>query len=216
MRQVVPVLLASLLLIPSAALSAQTPNGPQASRSLIGRAFVPQLLGRDGLPQRQLPRVRVSLNPGSPVDSHQPPIIRPIGGGLIGAVVGTVTGGFIGGYWAARESSERNRDAVSAAMYITLGFLAGVALGEPWGAACGVHIGNRRQGDPLPSIVVSVALAAAGIGAALAAEDWRILLAIPVAQIGAGVAMERSTARGGPRRTNLCGPWGNAQGMEPY
>jgi hypothetical protein len=140
--------------------------------------------------------------------SNSAPLARQVGLGLVGGAVGSLAGGFVGGYWAAEQSDARGKDELSAAMIITLGSLAGVALGEPWGVACGVHHGNRRQGDPLLGIAASAALAAAGIGAALAAEDWRILLAVPVFQIGAAVAIERSTARGTPRQTNFCGrPW---------
>src|SRR2546421_2914584 len=55
------------------------------------------------------------------------------------------------------------------------GIVGGAALGEPWGAACGVHIGNRRRGNPLPALLASVAVAAGGVGAAFAADDWRVL-----------------------------------------
>jgi hypothetical protein len=216
MRHSALSLLAALLLVPATGLSAQSYNESGHRGGLTGPVFTPQLLARDSLPQLHLPRVRVSLGQGSSVERDQPSIGRPIGGGLLGVVAGSVAGGFIGAYWAGKESSESGNDELSVAMFVTLGFLAGVALGEPWGAACGVHIGNRRQGDPLPSIAASVAVAAAGIGAALAAEDWRILIAIPVVQIGAAVAIERSTARGGPRRSGLCGPSGDAYATPPY
>ncbi len=210
MRHAVVSLLVVSSLVSYAQLEAQALRGTQASRSLTVPTFRLQILSRDSVREWQPPGLRLSLNQANSVDGRQPHISRPIAGGLVGAVVGGTVGGFIAVLWAVKESREEGNSDPDV-LYLGFAFLAGLALGEPWGAACGVHIGNRRQGKPLPSIVASVAVAAAGIGAAAVVDEWRILLAVPVVQIGAAVAIERSTAKGTPRQSGLCGPFDSSQ-----
>ncbi len=53
-------------------------------------------------------------------------------------------------------------------------------------------------------VVASSAMLAAGIGAAIAAEDARVLIAVPIAQTAAAVAVERATAQESPREGKTC------------
>lgn len=130
----------------------------------------------------------------------QPDVSLPIVGGFVGAVAGAAVGGIMIGVPVLEEYG----DPLTAVLVFPLAVAAGIVVGEPWGAACGVHIGNGRHGNPLPAILASVAVAAGGVGAAFAADDWRVLLAVPVVQVAVAVPIERSTARGTVGRSRWC------------
>lgn len=110
-------------------------------------------------------------------------------GSLAGAVIGGVAGsvvGFVGGALigvSVYESHEPFGDVVTA-------FLAGSA-GETICLAGGVHIGNGCHGRFDKDLLISALIAAAGAELAIAKEDGKILLAIPIVQLIATVYVER-------------------------
>ena len=129
-------------------------------------------------------------------ETTQPALWRPIGGGLIGGIVGVVAGGVIGGFWMAEEHPGPWAGVA--------GIIGGVVMGEPWGLACGVHIANGRRGHATWGVVVSTLLAVAGVVNAITTKDYRILIAVPVAQLAAVVPIERASAGNVRRDWEVC------------
>ncbi|MDZ7288985.1 MAG: zinc ribbon domain-containing protein [candidate division KSB1 bacterium] len=119
---------------------------------------------------------------------RQGSVAGPVAGGLWAGAIGLFAGGLIG----ARI------DEASSDGYEEWDGLAGLVIGAPIGEALllpvGVHLANRRQGNLPLALFASIGIAGAGIGLAAAAEDGRILIAIPVAQLAACVAIERATS----------------------
>ena len=182
---------------------------PRLARASVRFNFPGSTLGQ-AFPRLLTPLRTSELHLG-PQDSgrrlaakDQPSVLRPIAGGVLGAAAGAVIGGVWGVLFVTDEPGfEQNPPLVGGAV-IMLGFIAGTAIGEPWGAACGVHIGNRRRGHAPAEVAVSATIFAGGIIAAIAAEEPLILLAIPLAQIAALVPIERATAQDEPRRWKIC------------
>ena len=177
------------------------PNDSSGPVTSLG--FTKRVVPSRALREAPLLSSRTWPSPQDSVNHRQPHVSRPIVGGFVGAVVGAGAGGVLGGLWAGQQTAHDD-PALLTGLVVLGGIVGGAALGEPWGAACGVHIGNRRRGNPLPALLASVAVAAGGVGAAFAADDWRVLLAIPVVQVAVAVPIERSTARGTPRQSRLC------------
>jgi hypothetical protein len=75
------------------------------------------------------------------------------------------------------------------------GAFYGALVGESLAIPLGVHLADRRQGNAGIALATSVAIGALGLGAAAATDEWRLLLAIPVAQIATSIMIERHTAR---------------------
>ncbi len=75
------------------------------------------------------------------------------------------------------------------------GFVVGAPIGESLLLPVGVHLANGRRGNLPLSLLASVGIAGAGIFAAVTAEDPYVLLSIPILQLAACTAIERSTGR---------------------
>jgi hypothetical protein len=101
-------------------------------------------------------------------------------------------GGLIGGALIGQHfESSPCEDSILGAFF---GALAGESLAIP----LGVHLGNGGRGDVGPGLAASLGIAAAGLGAAALSREGGVLLAIPVLQIAASIAIERHTAAGNP------------------
>ena len=136
----------------------------------------------------------------------QPNVLLPIAGGLIGAPAGLALGASAGAAFVRgvdTTSTPPVGDWSTAAGAVG-GAALGAVLGEPWGVVCGVHIANGRRGDVSAELAAAIPIWAAGLVAAVAANDWRILVAIPFAQTAAVVPIERLTAQAQPREWRAC------------
>lgn len=113
-----------------------------------------------------------------------------VGAGLAGGAVGAVAGFYLGALMASGDDGG-DLDFLS-------GAVAGAAIGEGLLLPYGVHLANRKAGSYPVSALVSLGLAAAGL-AALEAVHYDppgapiVLVAVPVAQIAASIAIERAT-----------------------
>ena len=112
-------------------------------------------------------------------------------GGLLGA------GGFAAGALIGSAASDECEHAD--ALCIEAAAFFGAAGGGTFGMALGVHLGNRRQGNLALDFLTAAAVWGAGIFAAILADsdraDVAILIAIPIVQLGATVAVERAAGR---------------------
>ena len=106
-------------------------------------------------------------------------------GGLLGAVGGFWAGGYLGSQF---RSSPCEDCGLEGARY-------GAARGVGLGASTGVHLANHRRGSFGKSALVTLAIGVAGTVAAVEADRWEILLAIPIAQVASAVAIERDGER---------------------
>jgi hypothetical protein len=107
---------------------------------------------------------------------------QPVLGGLLGAAVGFFGGAFIG----SSLFGQRGYDAAGGAY---VGAIVGEALVMP----LGVHQGNRRRGKLWLDMLTSIGISAAGVLHIHRLEiDEAWLITVPILQIGATVAMERS------------------------
>jgi hypothetical protein len=110
---------------------------------------------------------------------------KMIGGGLLLGVGGLIGGALIGQHFEGSPCED-----------CILGAFIGAVAGESLAIPFGVHLGNRRRGDVGPALAASLGIAAAGLGAAVLSREGGVLLAIPVLQIAASIAIERHTAAG--------------------
>jgi len=106
-------------------------------------------------------------------------------GGIAGGAVGVMAGGWVGG--KAREGVCEDC-ALSGLLY---GAVAGGSAALP----VGVHLANGRRGRLGPSLLASLALGGAGLGAAALTNEYGILVAVPVAQLVSAIVIERATSR---------------------
>jgi hypothetical protein len=106
--------------------------------------------------------------------------------GVIGAAAGFVTGALV-----LRQTSCDGLDCLAPAFY---GGLAGLSIGAP----SGVHLANGRRGRYWPALAASLAIGAAGLGAAILVDEPRLLLAIPVLQIASSIRIEAAARRERP------------------
>jgi hypothetical protein len=103
--------------------------------------------------------------------------------GVLGGAAGLVGGAFAG----ARITRDDCDDCgLVGGVY---GGIAGWSTGIP----LGVHLANGRRGKLLPSLLASLAIGGAGLGAALAANKAELLIPVPVAQLITSILIERST-----------------------
>jgi hypothetical protein len=121
-------------------------------------------------------------------------LIRSI---LFGALAGA--GGFyVGGLLGSKLSDECD-DAYD--LCLEEGTVLGAAGGGTLGLAVGVHMGNGRQGSLGKDLLVASGIWAVGVALALGLSDASeetsvgILVAIPILQLGATVAVERAAGR---------------------
>lgn len=126
----------------------------------------------------------------SPALSESRPAPVLVSGGLVGGVVGLVGGFYVGAVLASDEDAD-DLDFLS-------GGVAGATVGEGLLLPLGVHIANGRRGSYMTSALASLGLAAAGL-LALEVSHYDppaapiILVAVPVAQLAASIAIERAT-----------------------
>lgn len=111
-------------------------------------------------------------------------------GGLLGGAAGFVGGFYVGALLADGDDAD-DLDFLS-------GGVAGATIGEGLLLPLGVHLANDRQGSFLTSAAASLAIAAAGLLALQAAHYDPpaapiVLVAVPVAQLVASIAIERAT-----------------------
>lgn len=112
--------------------------------------------------------------------------------GLVGGAIGFFGGAYLGAWIGdSRDDGIDDLDALH-------GALIGAAIGESMLLPAGVHVANGRRGSYWMSALVSAGIAAGGIGL-LEAAHWDapaapiIAAAVPLAQLGASIAIERST-----------------------
>ena len=112
-----------------------------------------------------------------------------VGAGLLTGTIGFFAGGFLGA-----EIDKAGSDDYEEwnGLY---GFVVGAPIGESLLLPVGVHLANGRRGNFPLSLLASVGIAGAGIFVAIAAEEPYVLLAIPILQLAACTAIERSTGR---------------------
>lgn len=122
---------------------------------------------------------------------------------LYGIALGTLGffGGGLVGYAAASSCSGDDYCEFR-------GFLIGAAVGGTLGMATGVHLGNDRKGSLLLDMLTGAGVWGVGIGTAALTgwDDTATLIAaigVPIAQLFATVAVERSTGRSREARRSL-------------
>jgi hypothetical protein len=108
-------------------------------------------------------------------------------GGILLGAGGLIGGALIGQRFEGSPCEDR-----------ILGAFVGALAGESLAVPLGVHLGNRSRGDVGPVLAASLGIAGAGLGAAVLSREGGVLLAIPVLQIAASIAIERRTAAGNP------------------
>ena len=109
------------------------------------------------------------------------------GGMVLGGLLLGAGGLFAGALLGDRMQSYPCEDCIEGAFY-------GALVGESLAIPLGVHLGDRRQGQAGAALAASLGIGLLGLGAAAATDEWRLLLAIPVAQIASSIAIERRTA----------------------
>jgi hypothetical protein len=143
------------------------------------------------LPPNPFPRAEMALTPPARrpmagVPRTDDDIPKLVFGGVIGAAAGFVAGALI-----FRETSCNELDCLAPAFY---GGLSGLSVGMP----LGVHLANGRRGGYGPALAASLAIGAAGLGAAILADEPRFLVAIPLLQIVSSIGIEQATSRERP------------------
>jgi hypothetical protein len=126
---------------------------------------------------RSLPAGSSRLQPAGDFDTG-----RAVAAGVLGTLAGYAVGGVIG--------HQFDQDCDVCVGMAFLGAFVGASVGTP----LAVHLSNGRQGRLGPAVLASFAITAGGLGAAVAAHDGRIVLAIPILQIASAVSIERRTA----------------------
>jgi hypothetical protein len=118
----------------------------------------------------------------------QDPAAGLVAAGLLAGTVGFFGGGFVG---AAIDQASSDVYEEWDGLY---GFIIGAPIGESLLLPVGVHLANGRRGNLPFALLASIGIAGTGIALAAAAEDAKILVAIPIAQLLACTAIERSTS----------------------
>jgi hypothetical protein len=118
-------------------------------------------------------------------------VIRPVRhpavlalGGVLGGAAGLVGGAYLG----ARATEHRCEDC------FLVGGIFGAVAGASTGLPLGVHIANGGRGRLLPSLAASLAIGAAGFGAAVLTNTYEIMIPVPALQLISSILIERSTA----------------------
>ncbi|HEU5039325.1 MAG TPA: hypothetical protein VFT84_00790 [Gemmatimonadales bacterium] len=101
--------------------------------------------------------------------------------GLLGGIGGLYAGALLG---ASLGGDDCEECGLEEAFY-------GAAAGGALGISGGVHLANRGRGSFGTSALATLAIAGGGILAARATEEAAFLLAVPIGQIAAAVAIER-------------------------
>ncbi|MGH7455675.1 MAG: hypothetical protein ACRENG_30245, partial [bacterium] len=113
----------------------------------------------------------------------------PIAAGLMAGTIGFF-GGALVGYEIDKITSnyEGEWDGIN-------GLIIGAPIGESLLLPVGVHQANGRRGNLPLAVLASIGIAGTGIALAASADNAKILVAIPIAQLLACSAIERSTSR---------------------
>jgi len=122
-----------------------------------------------------------------------PPVADPAGMVLAGVATGAVAmvaGGHIG--YALGGGSRVCGDDPCGFEEAIYGAAVGISIGIP----LGVHLANRSRGSFGTELATSLAIGALGMTLALGANNGVVLLAVPVAQLVASIAIERHTRMG--------------------
>jgi hypothetical protein len=109
--------------------------------------------------------------------------------GLLAGTIGFFGGGFVGA--AIDKASSDGYEEWDG----LLGFVISAPIGESLLLPVGVHLANGRRGNLPLSMLASIGITAAGIALAASADDAKILVAIPITQLIACTAIERSTTK---------------------
>ena len=114
------------------------------------------------------------------------------GAGILGGAVGFFGGAYLGAWMSG--SGNRSVDDLE----FLRGMLVGATIGEGLLLPAGVHIANGSRGRYWTSALVSVGIAAAGVGLREAAHGDppaapAIAVAVPLAQLATSIAIERAT-----------------------
>lgn len=154
---------------------------------------------------------RISLTDEVSRAVSQPPLLKPVMGGVLGSATGGLFGVFLGGAAGAylMGGASDGQAGGEAFLGLILGGALGLIAGEPWGAACGIHMANDRRGHAPTGMAVSAVIFFAGMVAALATQDARLLIAIPVLQVATIVPIERLTAKSEPQAYSVCPDFGS-------
>ena len=146
---------------------------------------------------RPLPAQRLTLSylngahAATATVTHTPPrVADPAGMVLAGVATGAVAmvaGGHIG--YALGGGSRVCGDDPCGFEEAIYGAAVGISIGIP----LGVHLANRSRGSFGTELATSLAIGALGMTLALGANNGVVLLAVPVAQLVASIAIERHT-----------------------
>lgn len=148
---------------------------------LLVRSFTANLLTGDRLTLKQLADEFDSQTEAAPE--------ALAGAGLLAGTIGFFAGGFIGAAIdEAGSDGYEEWDGVA-------GFILGAPIGESLLLPVGVHLANGRRGNFPLSLLASVGITGAGILVAATAEEPYVLLSIPILQLAACTAIERSTSQ---------------------
>jgi hypothetical protein len=146
--------------------------------------------------QRVVPAAFPSFQ-APPLDSSEPARLRAVSaeeGASEGQVImGSLFGG-LGTFWLTAYLASRLHGTPCEDCGLEEG-LYGAAMGFGLGAALGAHLANHREGPFGKSALIGMAIGAVGTLAAIESDEWRLLLAVPVAQIASAVALERRAQR---------------------
>ena len=104
--------------------------------------------------------------------------------GLGGMAVGALVGGLIGMEIDPDEDLDRAEGAV-------VGGVVGTSLAIP----AAVHLANGSRGNLGRSMLVSILVGGALLGAGWAADSGELVIAAPIAQLISSVIIERNTSR---------------------
>ena len=123
------------------------------------------------------------LNPSAVVVRRQThPALLAVGG-VLGGAAGLVGGAYVG----ARATEDQCEDC------FLLGGIYGAVAGGSAGLPLGVHVANGSRGRLLPSLVASLAIGGAGLGAAALTNTYEIMIPVPALQLLSSILIERST-----------------------
>jgi hypothetical protein len=114
---------------------------------------------------------------------------RCVAAGLIMGTIGFLGGGLVGARIdKATSDGYEEWDGLA-------GFVIGAPIGESLLLPVGVHMANGRRGSLPLAMLASVGITGTGIALAASAGEGGIVVAIPIAQLIACTAIERSTSR---------------------
>jgi hypothetical protein len=148
-----------------------------------GGTLLAQRLPPNPFPRADLALSAPSRRPMVGVPRTEDDVLKLAFAGVVGATAGFVTGALL-----LRQTSCDEIDCLAPMVY---GGLAGLSVGAPFG----VHLADARRGRYGTALAASLAIGAAGLGAAILIDEPRLLLAVPVLQIASSIRIEAATRR---------------------